>query len=375
MHIERIETFTAGDIGVVRAETGEGITGIGQFPPRDPGILASICHEHVAPQVIGRDIADRTAINRDVVTRHRDTVGLVSRALAGVDTAMWDIIGKAQDRPVWDIAGGSSGSIPAYASSMRRDTEPDEEANRLRELCDTHGFEAVKLRIGKVGAPASDEDEWPGRTEELLPTAREVLGDDIEIYVDANTAFTPERALEIANGVLAPNDVAMFEEPVPYWDIDATATVTEGTDVPIGAGEFLNRPHDWDRMIDGRAVDIVQPDICFSVGFTRALDIARRAAEAGIETRPHSSLHSMNLVFAAHLVSAVDSPEANLEYPIDHEWVTERWNREPGWDTHFYEPNLTVSEGMVSIPDGPGWGLTVDADWLGSAERRVSTAS
>ena len=374
MQLSRIETFTKGDIGIVRAESDEGVVGFGQFPPRDPDILATVFHRHVAAHAFDHPVEDRRAINTDALARHRDTAGYVSRALAGLDTALWDIAGKATDRPVWEVAGGTSGTVPAYASSMRRDTEPEEEATRLRDMCDKRGFEAVKLRIGKSGAIADDEDQWPGRTEELIPTAREILGDDIDIYVDANSAYTSDRAIAIAEEILAPGGVAMFEEPCPYWDFDATAEVTDATDVPVGVGEFLNRPSDWDQVIERPVVDIVQPDICFSVGFTRALDIARRAADTGLATRPHSPLHTMNLVYAAHLVAAIDAPETDLEYPVDNAWVTERWDRTPGWDTEFYDPTLSVSDGSVSIPDGPGWGLTLDDAWLDSAERKESVA-
>ncbi len=375
MKLARIETFTAGDVGVVRAETGDGIAGIGQFPPRDPDLLATILHRHVAPAAFDYEIEERAALNDAILARRRDTPGYISRALAGLDTAIWDIIAKAREEPVWRVAGGSSNEVSAYASSMRRDTEPAEEAERLLERCRADGFSAVKLRIGKAGAIGTDEDQWPGRTEALIPKAREVLGDDVDIYVDANSAFTVDRAIEISEEILAPNDVAMFEEPVPYWDFDATAAVTSGTDVPVAVGEFLNRPSDWDQIIDGRMVDIVQPDVCFSVGFTRALDIARRAADAGLSTRPHSPMHSMNLVFSAHLVSAIDAPTTDLEFPVDNEWVAERFGRRSGWDTAFSEPNPVVSVGTVTFPDGPGWGVSVDPDWLADADRRESAPS
>lgn len=373
MKLACIETFVADEVGVVRAESEEGTVGFGQFPPRDPDLLATICHRHVVPHAFDRNIENRAALNADVLERRRDTAGFVSRALAGLDTAIWDILGKIRDEPVWKLAGGSSGSVPAYASSMRRDTEPEEEAERLEEHCDKQGFSAVKLRIGESGAIGTDEDQWPGRTEALIPTAREILGDDVDIYVDANSAFSPARAIEIGEEDLAPHDVAMFEEPVPYWDFEATGQVTNGTDVHVGAGEFLNRPSDWRRVIDDRIVDVVQPDICFSVGFTRAIDIARRAAEAGMATRPHSPMHSMNLIFSAHLVSAVDSPATDLEYPIDNAWVAERFGRRPGWDTEFYEPNPVVTDGTVTLPDKPGWGVTLDSAWLDAADRREST--
>lgn len=374
VRLKRIDTFTNDDVGLVRAETHDGIVGFGQFMPQDPDIIATVFHRHVAEHAFHRDITDSELLNTDIIAANRRVnEGFVARALAGLDTAIWDIIGKAEEKPVWEIAGGASSTVTPYAASMRQTIEPEEEAQRLREICDEQGFNAVKLKIGKADATRTDEDEWPGRTEELISTTRNVLGDDIDIYVDANSAFTVERAVEVGQEILAPHDVAMFEEPCPYWDIEGTAEVTERTDVPVAVGEFLHRPEDWDQLINRPTVDIVQPDICFSVGFTRALNIAQRAETNGLTIRPHTGFHTMNLVFTSHLVSAIGATGAEIEYPIDNDWVAPRWGRSIGWDTEFYEPNLSVTDGNVGVPSRPGWGLSVDPEWLAEARQRQST--
>lgn len=370
VYIERLDTYTTSTVGFVRARTDTGLIGLGQFPPRDPGILATVFHKHVAPQALGRAVDERGEIVTTVLDAHRATSGYTSRALAGLDTALWDLAGKQRAQPVHELLGGSS-TVQAYASSMRRSTTPREEADRLQQLRDAQGFDAVKLRIGEQGAIGDDTDQWPGRTEELVPVVRSQLGDATDIYVDANCAFTPERAIEIGRNVLEPNDVAMFEEPCPYWKLDWTADVTDALDVPVAGGELVNDPERWTRMLDRPAVDIVQPDICFGGGFTRAKDITERALDRGIRCVPHAATHSMNLVFTAQLIAGLGL-DAYLEYSVDNEYIAEVMGKNPGWDNALYSPNIEISDGVITLPADPGWGVTMASDMRSRAERHVS---
>lgn len=367
MLVERLETYTTENVGFVLAHTDTGEIGIGQFPPRDPDIVASVFHRHIAPRALGDSIDDREVCSRSILESRRSTPGYSARALAGLDTALWDLAGKREGRPVYELLGGT-GTIGAYASSMRRQTEPEEEAARLADLVDENGFEAVKLRIGEQGAIGTDADQWPGRTESLVPAVRSELGNGVDIYVDANCAFTPERAIEIGEDILEPNDVAMFEEPCPYWDTEATGEVTDALEVPVAGGELVNDIERWEEIIDRPAVDIIQPDICFDGGFTRAIDLASRAENAGLRCVPHSATHSLNLVFAAHLIGGLEL-DGCLEYSIDSEFIAEVMGKDAGWDAALYGPNLAIDGGRIEIPDGPGWGVDLDASWKTSADR------
>ncbi len=132
--------------------------------------------------------------------------------MAGVDTAIWDMRGKQQGKSVAELLGGTPGLIRAYASSMKRDITPKDEAARLIHLRDTQGFDAFKVRAGaEVGR---DKDEWPGRTEEIIPTMRRALGDDVDLLIDANSCYSPDRAIEVGH-MLQDNGFTHFEEPCP----------------------------------------------------------------------------------------------------------------------------------------------------------------
>jgi len=242
---------------------------------------------------------------------------------------------------------------------MRRDIKPADEAKRLVRLRDEKGFRAFKIRIGKVCG--HDQDQWPGRTESLVPTVRKAIGDDVSLLVDANSCYTPPKAIEVGR-ILEDNNVCHLEEPCPYWELEWTAKVTAAINVPVAGGEQDNDLAQWRRMIRMRAVDIVQPDICYVGGLTRALRVAAMAAKAKMPCVPHSANLAMVTVFTLHMLGAIPNAGPHLEFSIEPS----------NWTKGLYEPALEVRNGLVAIPDGPGWGVTVNPKWLAKATRQVS---
>jgi len=156
--------------------------------------------------------------------------------------------------------------------------------------------------------------------------------------------------------------VCHFEEPCPYWELEWTAHVAAALDVPVAGGEQDNDLAQWRRMIAMRAVDIVQPDVCYAGGPTRALRVAAMAAERALPCVPHSANVSLVTVFTLHLLAAIPNAGPYLEFSIAR----------CTWAEDLYRPPLTVADGKVGVPDAPGWGVTVNPAWLESAERRVS---
>ena len=118
---------------------------------------------------------------------HKFPGSYIYRALAGLDTALWDLVATAAEMPVTAMIGGKSGKLRAYASSMKRDISPADEAARFCQLRDDKGFDAFKFRVGAECGRGNDE--WPGRTEEIIPTVTAALGDGIVKMVDANSCL------------------------------------------------------------------------------------------------------------------------------------------------------------------------------------------
>jgi L-alanine-DL-glutamate epimerase-like enolase superfamily enzyme len=358
--IKSIETFTRGSLSIVRVRTDSGQEGYGQIAPYNADISATVLHRMVAPQVLGKDPAALDAISdRCVEANYKFPWSFICRALAGVDTALWDLHGKTAGKSVCELLGGKPRPRPVYGSSMRRDIKPADEAARLVRLRDEWGYRAFKIRIGKVCG--HDEDEWPGRTEELVPAVRKAIGARCALHVDGNSCYTPAKAIEVGK-LLAAHHVDHFEEPCPYWELEWTARVAAVLDVPVAGGEQDNDLAQWRRMIAMHVVDIVQPDICYIGGLTRALRVADMAAQANLPCVPHSANLSLVTVFTLHMLGAIHNAGPFLEYSIEP----------TSWTDGLFEPALKVVDGKVAIPGDPGWGVTLNKDWLAQAERQVS---
>jgi L-alanine-DL-glutamate epimerase-like enolase superfamily enzyme len=361
MHITRIESFATSTVCIVRVTTEDGMQGYGQTAPFNADITATVLHRHIAPVVLGMDDSDLDAISDACIDRnHKFPWSYVCRALAGVDTALWDTRGTRAGKSVCELLGGRPRAFPAYGSSMRRDIMPQDEAARLYALMNSHGYQAFKIRVGTTCG--HDRDAWPGRTEELIPTVHKAIGDETSLLVDGNSCYTPAKAIAVGR-ILEANGGCHFEEPCPYWELEWTAEVTAALDIAVAGGEQDNDLAQWRRMIAMHAVDIVQPDICYVGGLTRALRVAAMAAKAGKPCVPHSANRSLVTVFTLHMLGAISNAGDYLEFSIEDD----------GWTRELFDPVLEAQDGCVMIPDGPGWGVEVNEGWLARVERQESS--
>lgn len=354
--ITTLETFADEFVCFVKVTTDSGAIGWGQTSTYNADITAQVLHRQVAPWALGADPYDVGDLVRTVEEReHKYPGSYRCRALAGVDTALWDLRGRQEGVPVVELLGGAPRWLRAYASSMRRDISPRAEADRLAALRDEFGFDAFKWRVGKECG--RDEDEWPGRTEEVVPTVARALGPEVALLVDANSCYSPERAIEVGH-LLEQEGIGHFEEPCPYWELEQTRQVTEALDVDVTGGEQDWDLATWERMIDMRAVDIVQPDVMYMGGIYRTLQVVAMAHQAGIPVTPHSANLSLVTVCTMHLLGAIPNAgkylELSIEGPEYYPWQQGLFVGDP----------FRVVDGQVRIPDGPGWGVDISPDWL-----------
>lgn len=362
--IAKLETFANEFVCFVRVTTDDGAIGWGQTSTYNADITATIFHRQIAPWALGQDARDIPAlIDRIERREHKYPGSYRCRALAGLDTALWDWRGRVEGRPVVQLLGGTPRPLRAYASSMKRDITPDDEAARLVRLRDEQGFDAFKWRVGaECGA---DIDEWPGRTEAIVPTVARALGDGVAKLVDANSGFSPARAIAVGR-LLEAEGIGHYEEPCPYWRLEETRQVADALDVDVTGGEQDWDLATWARMIAMRAVDVVQPDVMYMGGLTRTLEVARMAAAAGLPVTPHSANLSLVTICTMHLLGAIPNAGKYLEFSI------EGADYYPWQEGLFVGDPFAISAGHARIPDGPGWGVEVAPAWLERAEYRVS---
>jgi L-alanine-DL-glutamate epimerase-like enolase superfamily enzyme len=356
MKIQSIETFCDAFVGCVRVTADDGCQGWGQVSAYNADITCQVLHRQVAPWCLGqatRDI-DRL-VDRVAEREHKFPCSYLYRAICGVETALWDLWGRQEGRSVCELLGGSPGPLRAYASSMKRDITPQDEARRMADLRERFGFDAFKFRVGSEFG--HDADEWPGRTEAIVPAMRRALGDDAALMVDANSCYSPARAIAVGE-MLQDHGVEHFEEPCPYWELDQTREVREALTLDVTGGEQDAYLPMWKHMIGTHTVDIVQPDVCYMGGIARTLRVARMAEQAGLPCTPHSANLSMVTLFTMHLLRAIPNRGKYLEFSIEQE------DYYPWQQGLFVEDPYTVRDGQVTVTESPGWGVEISPSWL-----------
>jgi L-alanine-DL-glutamate epimerase-like enolase superfamily enzyme len=191
------------------------------------------------------------------------------------------------------------------------------------------------------------------------------LGDGVAKLVDANSGFSPRRAIEVGR-LLEAEGISHFEEPCPYWHFEQTKQVTDALSLDVTGGEQDWDLAHWERMIAGRVVDIVQPDVMYMGGLQRTLEVARMAERGGLPVTPHSANLSLVTICTMHLLGAIPNAGKYLEFSI------EGADYYPWQEGLFLGDPFAVVDGHVQIPAGPGWGVEINPDRLVKATYQKS---
>ena len=364
MKIRKLETFSNEFVGFVRVTSDTGEQGWGQVSTYNADITVEVFHRQVARHALGTnalDFADTLELINE--REHKYPGSYLRRAMTGLDTALLDLRGKIEGKPVTALLGGTPGKIRAYASSMKRDITPKDEARRLCKLRDEKGFDAFKWRVG--AECGRDRDEWPGRTEEIVPTVSRALGDGVAKLVDANSCYSPKRAIEVGR-LLEAEGIGHFEEPCPYWEFAQTKQVADALSIDVTGGEQDCEFTAWETMIGMRAVDVVQPDVMYVGGMLRTMRVCRMAEKAGLPVTPHAANLSLVTMCTMHLLRAIPNAGKYLEFSIEEE------DYYPWQYGLFLGEPYAITDGKATVTDQPGWGVNINPAWLETAAYRVS---
>jgi len=275
--------------------------------------------------------------------------GAVEHAISGIDLALWDLMGKACQQPVARLLGGVYRTkIQPYGSILF--DEPEALRQQLQVVVG-RGFRAIKLGWRPFGRRDRNFDEL------LVRTARETVGDGIDLMVDAGGSeqFWPHGlnwARETAK-MLADFGIVWFEEPLPPDDLAGFIELTKQSPVPIAGGEVLTRRQSFQPWIEQRAFDIVQPDCTKNGGLSESRRIAWMAFDHNVQVVPHGWNTAVGL--AADLQFIASIPVASyVEFLTPCEYIE-------GFTVRPFELD---SEGFLNIPMEPGLGIEIDADRL-----------
>jgi L-alanine-DL-glutamate epimerase-like enolase superfamily enzyme len=356
----QITTF---DAAILRIETDDGIVGWGEGKNAagsagEYGALVNLINNEIGPHLISRDPRDIGIIWEQLYNGVRAESaamgghslpvlarrGLTVAAISAIDIALWDIFGKSLGQPVWRLLGGKKKDrLPAYASGGWAGVETIGE--QLKTYIDKGGFKAVKMRVGAQDGP-------PHVSAARVCAAREALGPDIEIMVDAHGTYTAADAKRFAK-LVEDYNLSWFEEPVIADDKAGMAEVRASSAVPIATGESEQTRFAFRDLAMLTAADIFQPDPAFCGGISEAMKIANLASAFNLRFAPHLWAGAPCFHAGLHLCAAAASSFI-IEYslgsnPMIHDLMEEK---------------IDLVDGMVAIPDKPGLGFTVSEKFL-----------
>ena len=340
------------DVLVVRITTDAGITGIGEVTSQS--YVCKACFE--APRsaarrhgltsiLLGENPLDPERLWEKMYyeTNRYGRRGAAVHAISGADIALWDIKGKAEGKPIYELLGGCHRqTVRAYASVLFGDTPA--ETGQLAEQFVDLGLTAAKFGWGPFGQDAAVDLEH-------VQAAREALGGECDLMVDAGHAWDVETAASRAEQ-LAPWNIAWLEEPLAQDDRKGYAQLCPQSPIPIAAGEGDVTHHDFEDLID-RGVHIVQPDVAFCGGLTVCRRVSNMCQQTGRRAVPHCFSTGINLSASLHWMASI--PDGDLvEYCL-----------RPSPLMRKLVKNLPpLQNGRVPVPDGPGLGIELDDEIL-----------
>ena len=352
MKITSIECLVLeGEYPFVLVHTDDGLTGIGECFRRQPSVTKSMIDDIIGPSIIGKNPVETNARYRDMMQSGNalEIGGAVWIAIAGLDIALWDLKGKYLKQPIYELLGGKvRDSVPVYASSMKRDLTPSEEAARAADLV-KDGYKGYKLHSavpGKIDDPAD-------QTIKTVTEVRKAVGDDIDILVDVNGAYSVHHSIEIGKKLEALG-VFHFEEPRPHYDLEGLSKISDALTIPIASGEMIFSPYEYRDLIIRGKVDIIQPDIVKAPGFTGFLQIEKIANAFGIPITCHNTQQTVSTVAHGHFVLASEQTPYKQEYNIEHCSIRD--------DRPILKEPLDISNGELRLTDKPGLGIELDLD-------------
>ena len=341
----------------VKVETDAGLSGWGEcYTQYDRDIVIAAHVDELGRYLAGRspfNIKHFTQMAYDDFAQRRGAMDFWS-AVSGIEQAMWDIVGRAVDQPVYNLLGGPCRPrIRVYANGWSFGLESPEEYARAAESIAERGFTAMKF------------DPLPGPWRTFVPrehersavavvrAVRDAVGPGVDLLIEIHRRLAPMHAIRLA-GELERYEPFWFEEPCPAENLEALAEIRQAVRIPVVTGEALYTKAQFRPVFEQRAADIINPDVCNVGGILELKEIAAQAEPYYVAVSPHN-YNSTTVGLAATVQASAVMPNFLItEYFVPFEEI----GRE-------ICPNALVPRnGYVDLPNGPGLGVNLDEEAL-----------
>ncbi|GAA4273696.1 mandelate racemase/muconate lactonizing enzyme family protein [Aquimarina gracilis] len=345
--IDKIEVVVARKRYFTRITDKEGNQGVAAMNSGRFKSTETIFKKLAAANFIGKDAREVAHLPNDIlkVERNYKFVGLPYwNAIGTIEIAIWDLLGKLTNKPVHHYLGKQIRTeYPVYISSLEREKPFEGETERIQKTVEITGATATKI---KIGGRMKNIEPFITRTNQFVPHVRKTFGDDFTIYVDGNSSYTANEAIEVLK-MLESYDVKFFEEPC-YWQDLWSHKLVKGasTTCAIAGGEQDSSFDQFKLMCEIKAMDILQPDVYYHGGIVRTLKISHMAAHYGVGFTPHSPKAGPMAAAPNQVFAVCPVLTAHQEYRVGGE------EKQKSWHTPVLPKN-----GNISIFTAPGLGI------------------
>jgi L-alanine-DL-glutamate epimerase-like enolase superfamily enzyme len=352
--IASIELLQSGKQFFLRTRSTDGAEGL--ILTKDMEDFIPILHRRVIPAFLNKDARDIETLVDDVYIANYKLSGQAFWCpVSYVEQSLLDLMGKTVHKQAAELMGGVlRKEIPVYLSGSGRDTTAEEEVDVYVRGVEETGAKAVKFKIG--GRMSANKDTYPGRTEKIFELAARTLAGKVTLMADSNGSYSVAKGIEVGKRLQEMNYL-WFEEPCPWEQLGDTKKVADALDIKIAFGEQNSSLWQFQWMIENRVMDVVQPDLNYNGGFTRAARVARMARKANLWICPHNTQTGAASVNILQFAASTPNIGPWMEYVHRAEAKPESW----------YQPNFAIRNGVIPLPAGPGMGLEFDPGFIRKA--------
>ena len=354
MRVTEVKTFLVGGSWrnwlIVKIETDEGVHGVGEATLEGKSATVETAVKELARYIVGKDPSTIERHFQEMYRRAFYAGGeVLTSAISGVETALWDIKGKVLGVPVYDLLGGRTRDrVKLYANAWyEQGMSPDEFANAAKE---TVKLGAKGLKFNPWGRrPGIDfyrlENSVLNTGVDAVAAIRDAVGPDIDLYIDCNGIFNTVANAVRAGKAVEGFNLGFFEEPVPHENLDAMAYVRSKISIPVATGERLFTIFSFQQLLERGGADIVQPDMSHCGGILEARKIAAIADSHYAAFTPHNPNGEVSYAAAVQMAACVPNFLALEHFPP-----------EP-WRFEVCSNPMVVEDGWLEVPDRPGLGV------------------
>ena len=334
---------------VVRVQTDQGITGYGFTSIVEGDVVETIINSTIKPILLNEDPFDTERLWERMYWKcsPRGQTGYASHAIAAVDNALWDIKGKALDLPIWRLLGGARSRVQSYTTFGFAVFDREQLADAARHWVSL-GHSRLKMVVGTEALPNRDSkqsiDEVILEDAARVMAVRDAVGDEVELAIDANCRLDLYHAVKLAR-LVKPYGIAHFEEPITQNDFRAMSDMRRMTDIAITAGQNEGLLHRFREFLIHRSVDVLQPNVVISGGFTQCVKIAGLASAFNVPISNGGAWMHHNMHLQAGVSNGTMVEYHYLAIELCKQIFIDLPEPEAGW---------------LTLPDAPGLGFEPD---------------